>query len=142
MLPLKIMIRRALIIVAVLFASISLLTVVVIPHHHHSSLICFHAHPDHHDEGCVHDEENEDSGRSGLCILKINYLLRQASEIHKSHFQDRNDKFVGLNYQLIPSESQADIPLSNRKLILCIHSALSRSFEHLSSSGLRAPPVI
>lgn len=144
------MIRKRIALFFVLFATTLLLVHAVLPHHHHKDQICLATHHcqfdghAHQQEAPLNDHRHDGQNNSEFCVLK------QAAFIPSSH-QNQFDRLVFgadkpfslLDFQAIVFDNEwkstlHGIVTPGKEFTI---PSISYNFT-ISSSGLRAPPVV
>lgn len=143
------MLKKRIAIFLVLFATILLLAHAFVPHHHHQNHICLSAHYckadcRDHQHGLPVDEHSHNSqSDSGLCVLKQAVFIPSHQNYFDKHWPGSDKPFLFLDFQAIVSENEWELkgPGIGRSLPECTAPFIFYPFT-VSSSGLRAPPVV
>lgn len=144
------MIRKRIAIFFILFATVLLLVHAMVPHHHHKDHICISIHHCQsggctHDHGTpVNDHQHEGESDSEFCVLKQAVFIPSSPWNQFDKYSFGNDKpLFFLDFQALWCDNEwkaymPDIDLSGHESSIPF---IYYDFA-VSSSGLRAPPVV
>jgi len=138
------MIKKTTAVFFLLLANLVLLVHAVVPHHHHDSLICINY------KHCTTESETPDNNHdhdcgngSANCILKQLVVLPSNQYKQECKFfpvTDRHSEFDYVDAFLQNDDFKLIAPLIVS--VFELHKITHDSCFDLSSSGLRAPPVV